>query len=621
MEPAVKQIARGALAVALALASGAAAALGLGQIQVRSKVGEPLLAEIPVVYSDPSELEQLRAQLASPETFRRIGLEPPVGVAADLQFTVALDAQGRPVIRVTTLAPVTEPMLNFLVEVDWGQGRLVREYSALLDAPRTVAAPAQPPIQAPTVGPADTIPPPATQAPAPQAADTTPESVATSPAPTPAPEPLPEPEPQPDTVATAPAPTSAAAPVVEPPPALAAPGELPPVQPGQTLSDIARGLEAGRGYTLDQTMLALLRANPEDFIAGNINLLKAGAVLRVPPAEEIAAVGAAEAAVIVRDQIAQWRQTRQAVPQPAAIAAGEGEAAAAATTVATPRAAAPRVAEARLEIMPPGGGTRPGTRSGVSAGGEGEMLRQELQQTKEDLAARNAEVEELKARVAELEQLQKQQQRLIEMKDAELAAAQQRLAAARQAETAAPAQPAQPTAPAQEAGGLTWLWGGLGLLGAAALAWWLVRRRKPEPAPVRRGYDTATLAAGLPTAAMAREPAGDPAGDLFAADQPEREAMADTAAEEPAVEVAAVPAAADDDPAPIGAAPTWHNGTAGNVEPIAAAIAGSRQQLELARAYLDLGDDDAARAVLREVLDGRDPAARAEAARMLRELG
>lgn len=617
MEPAVKQIARGALAVALALASGAAAALGLGQIQVRSKVGEPLLAEIPVVYSDPSELEQLRAQLASPETFRRIGLEPPAGVAADLQFTVALDAQGRPVIRVTTLAPVTEPMLNFLVEVDWGQGRLVREYSALLDAPRTVAAPAQPPIQAPTVGPADTILPPATQAPAAQVADTRPEPEAMPPAPTPAPEPLPEPEPRPDTVATAPA----AAPVVEPPPTLAAPGELPPVRPGQTLSDIARGLEAGRGYTLDQTMLALLRANPEDFIAGNINLLKAGAVLRVPLAEEIAAVGAAEAAVIVRDQIAQWRQAWQAVPQPAAIAAGEGEATAVATTAATPRAAAPRVAEARLEIMPPGGGTRPGTRSGVSAGGEGEMLRQELQQTKEDLAARNAEVEELKARVAELEQLQKQQQQLIEMKDAELAAAQQRLAAARQAGTAAPAQPAQPAASAQEAGGLTWLWGGLGLLGAAALAWWLVRRRKPEPAPVRRGYDTATLAAGLPTAAMAHEPAAGPAGDLFTAHEPEREAMADTAADEPAVEVAAVPAAADDDPAPIGAAPTWHSGTAGNVEPIAAAVAGCQQQLELARAYLDLGDDDAARAVLREVLDGRDPAARAEAARMLRELG
>ena len=75
-----------ALAIALAVAAGPVAALGLGQIQVKSKVDQPLLAEIPIVSSDPAELEQLQARLASPETFRRIGLEPPSGAAADLQF-------------------------------------------------------------------------------------------------------------------------------------------------------------------------------------------------------------------------------------------------------------------------------------------------------------------------------------------------------------------------------------------------------------------------------------------------------------------------------------------------------------------------------------------------------
>ena len=148
---------RSALAIALALASGQAAALGLGQIEVRSKINEPLLAEIPVIYSDPSELEQLQARLASPETFARVGLEAPRGTVADLQFTVALDARGQTVIRVTSSQPVNTSLLVFLVEVDSGQSRVVREYSALIDAPRNAPIAAGPVIQAPQVAMPNTV--------------------------------------------------------------------------------------------------------------------------------------------------------------------------------------------------------------------------------------------------------------------------------------------------------------------------------------------------------------------------------------------------------------------------------------------------------------------------------
>ena len=115
-----------AIATALLLAAGNAAALGLGQIEVKSRLNQPLLAEIPIISTVPGELEALQAKLASPETFRRIGLPPPSGIAANLQFSLGNDARGRPVIRVTTSAPLTQAVLNFLIEVDWGQGRLVR---------------------------------------------------------------------------------------------------------------------------------------------------------------------------------------------------------------------------------------------------------------------------------------------------------------------------------------------------------------------------------------------------------------------------------------------------------------------------------------------------------------
>src|SRR5690606_1448300 len=69
----------------------------------------------------------------------------------------ALDERGNPVIRVTSVQPIEQPLLTFLVEVDWGQGKLVREYSTLIDAPRTVSAPLQPPIEAPVAAPSNMI--------------------------------------------------------------------------------------------------------------------------------------------------------------------------------------------------------------------------------------------------------------------------------------------------------------------------------------------------------------------------------------------------------------------------------------------------------------------------------
>ncbi|WP_202844619.1 type IV pilus assembly protein FimV [Luteimonas saliphila] len=604
-----------AFGLLLALLAWPVFALGLGQIEVKSRAGEPLLAEIPIISADPSELENLQARLASPDTFRRIGLEPPTGLVSGLRFAVALDAQGRPVIRITSDVPVQQPMLTFLVEVDWGQGRLVREYSALVDTPQTVAAPAQPPIQAPQAAPSNVIARPA------EVATTEPRPAADAASEEPA---AAEPDETQAVAAEAPPPAPVPPPAATPPAAVSGvPGEYGPVQRGRTLGEIAASLSTGSGHSLNQVMLALLRANPEAFIGGNVNLVRQGAVLRVPPSDTWSDTSIAEANAMVREHVSRWREMRRPVVQPEAVAEAGGEGAAPTTGERAPAATtqgAGRVAEARLEIVPPssGGGQDAGTRTGTAAGGEGDMLQQqELVQTRETLAARDAEVQELKTRLAELEQLQQQQQQLIQMKDSELAAAQQRLAQSNAEPAATTTQAESGTPPAQAGAGLPWLWIGMGLVAAALLVAWLVSRRKGQARERKPSYGFASAASKPPVKSETAVPVAVPAPEP----EPEPEPM-----------VAAAPAPGDlgsttwqaAPAAATGTSPTWHaagdEGARGAaVAPLNPAPAG-QERIELARAYIDLGDTDTARSLLQEVADFGDAGARGEAQRLLREL-
>lgn len=687
-----------AIATGLLLAAGNALALGLGQIEVKSRINQPLLAEIPIISTTPGELQALQARLASPETFRRVGLQPPQGIAADLRFSLGNDARGRPVIRVTTVAPVNQAVLNFLIEVDWGQGRLVREYSALVDTPRTASAPLQPaisapvvaapnvvqrpvaapPVSAPTQTPIATAPlPPAPQAaavsvvpaaisPSASAVEPVPASSAITPPPQPAP--VAAPPPARDVVAAAPAPS----------PPVARMSQYGPVKAGETLSKIASGLDQASAYSLDQTMLALLRANPDAFLKDNINLIKQGAVLRVPDSEERSSITADEAQLVVREQMQQWRQARRPVIQPEAAVAGNvsprdadsdksatpkptttkpadtPKPAAAPAKIASP-AKAPTEAQARLAIVPAAApGKAIGTRSGTNAGGEGSMLQQQLQQRDEDLAARKAEINDLKERVAELEKLKQDQAQLLTMKDSELAAAQQRLADARIAASTAAATPPAPTVaqetqasqpaaeqPSQASNFMPWLWGGLAVVGLGLLAW-LFSRRKPTPvAPSpRRSFDSEALAASMrsPGAAAATAPKQD------TVEAGAEDAVSQTATQEDVervIDVTELPTT----PAAHVEAPTWHSAHWVKAEPEldAAAPAASaprfvppvdlpsepapepasaEQRMKLARAFLDIGDAHSAKQLLVELKEGAaDPLLRTEAAKLLRDIG
>ena len=435
---------------------------------------------------------------------------------------------------------------------------------------------------------------------------------------------------------------------------------------GETLSTIAGSLGLD-GFSLDQTMLALLRANPDAFLGDNINRIKRGAVLRVPGSDERSGVNADEAALVVREQMQQWRQARRPVAQPESteaaaaaptdkqpsaagtatrsVEAGETTAAAK-PTAPKPATAAPRRQQARLEIVPPSApGKATGTRSGTNAGGEGSILQQQLRQKDEDIAAKAAEIGELKERVAELEKLKQQQDQLLSMKDSELAAAQQRLADARTAAppppatpatTAQAAQAAQPAEQPQSSSPMPWLWGSLGLVVMALLAWLFVRRTPkttPKSSP-RRGFDSSTLAASMAAPTLDDAPTVEANADVDVDTPPP--AAAEPAPATTVVDLADVPGT----PAPRAEAPNWHSGWVKTTPPPPAPAdapvprfvpqepdlppppqASVEQRMKLARAFLDIGDDHSAKELLRELLDGPDPAARTEAARMLRELG
>ncbi|MDV2451358.1 FimV/HubP family polar landmark protein [Xanthomonas hortorum] len=636
-------------ALLLMVCSGAAMALGLGDIRVLSKPGQPLVAEIPVISNEPGELDNARVALASATTFARVGLERPQGLVSSLQFQFAQDARGRAVIRVTSSQVVDQPAINFLIEVEWGQGRLVREYSALVDAPNTAAAIAGPSIEAPRAGANNTIP---RQSPvsAPAAAGTDQNTAATTP------------------TARRSASTAAAA---------QAGDALPAVRSGQTLSEIAAAVARSSGHSLDQTMLALLRTNPDAFIGGNINRLKQGAVLRTPQEEALAQVGAAEAAVMVREQAAQWRQARSAIPQPAEA----GAAAATPPTSVAPAAPTTAGAGARLEIAPAVAiqTSTAGATSGTNAEGEGEMAaNQQLQQAKEDIATRDAELQDLRTRVADLEKLKQQQQALIAMKNTDLAAAQKRLS--------------ETPAAAEQGGGFPlWLIGGLVLIVAAVVAWLAARRRKPSPLPPlpRRQFDFVPAEAAAETvepqdAELATQPseydlvhetefeqanlrederaydAQQPLSEVLRrepllsepapapvvvtsedwrslrATPPAPAPVAVPEYVEPAPELEPEPEHAISDLPPV--APPAAVATQDSLDfaqspvapiaPVAAPDAQTyreftsvgRDRLELAVAYMDLGDKDTARGLLLEVAATGDEATRAEAAELLEQL-
>ncbi|WP_284333179.1 type IV pilus assembly protein FimV, partial [Dyella flagellata] len=375
--------------LALALGSGQAAAVELGQAHVKSALGQPLLVDIPVTQASQAELQSLSAQLASNDAFAKAGGQRP---SVPLQFNI-VDENGHKVIRVTSSSSVDDPYLDLLVEVNSSTGSSVREFAILLDPPTRMTQAATSSAPARHRAPASSASAPAgtTSAPAPHRA-----------APT-------------RTTATE-----------------AKSGQFGPVEKGATLSHIAAEVVPS-GVNVDQMMLALKSANPNAFYRDNINALKAGVILRVPSRDDALATAAATAEATVHQQNDDWRN---GTSTPVAVAAGG-------TRENTTVAPTANSKADRLALTPPGSeGQAAGGTNGK--GGANAAVRQQLQRSQETLASLQQQSSELKSRLKDLEDLNTKNQRLLALKDNQIADLQKQLADARKEAS----KPAAPVAPA-----------------------------------------------------------------------------------------------------------------------------------------------------------------------------
>ncbi len=392
------------LAIALALGATNALALGLGPVHVKSKLNQPLDAEIPVIQGTAGEAEGLLASLAGAEDFERVGLNRS-RLSVPLDFVVTKNAKGEVIIKVTSQEPVRDAFLDLLVEANWPKGRLLREYAILLD----------PPVSAPAI----TRSAPVASAPASPGTVTLVRR--------------PRPEQAPPAAAPKPARAAASAPAAAPEsPASeskAVAGQH-KVEAGDTLSAIASAEAASAGVSRNQMMMALYKHNQGAFYRENINTLKRGAILRIPSAAEAKDIGTAqEAAALVQAQVEDWRGGRAS---PTLVADAGTVAPAAPEKKAKAVASNAKAPSERLELVPPKAGKDSlamADRPGSGGGGSTAMteLRSELARAKESLSSRDQETGELRSRVRELEDIQGKNDRLLSLKDSEIAELQRKL--------------------------------------------------------------------------------------------------------------------------------------------------------------------------------------------------
>ena len=444
--------------VAGMMLSTAIFAVGMGGINVTSGLGQLLKADIELVAVSKAEKVSLVARLASPEVYKGAGLDYPYG--NKFKFQIESRENGEPYLKVSSAQPINDPFVVMLVELTWSSGKLLREYTFLLDPPGYVAElPAQAAVQ-PVA--------PAVQSAAAPAAAMPVEPVAP-------PEVLGSVEQGGPPAASAPAsisehaeqaPVAAAEPVPE---SIAAGGITVPneewlaVQRGDTLTKLSAQYKPA-DVSLERMLVALYRANASEFDGKNMNRIRAGKILRLPNQEEVDGVRQDDAVKVIRAQAADWNAYRQKLAGAAAMSAQQQ----AAEQVATGKLAssvadkAPVAKESAKEVLKLSKGEAPGDQAATGAGGKSMTAQDKKNAAQEDAIATAQAAKEEQTRTAMLEKNLQDMQRLAQLKSAAAALAQQ------------PPVPAAPPAAAS------------GVAAASEVVPAPVAKPKPKPAPVKQ---------------------------------------------------------------------------------------------------------------------------------------
>ncbi|WP_373378131.1 FimV/HubP family polar landmark protein [Cupriavidus nantongensis] len=477
-------------ALGLLLAQPAAYAAGFGQLRVQSNLGQPLQAEIDISGVTAEEAAGLSVRLAPPGAYAAAGLTylPSVG---NLRLELERRANGSYVARVRSSQPISEPFVDILVDMSWASGKVSRAYTFLLD-PAGARASNQTFSPAPVVQAAT---PDAPAAPAPAAAPAAPAQQAAPGA---------EAEPARPAAPARPARQSARRAAAPAAGTEMAPGGGYTVQRGDTLYGIAgEAVQGQESVSLDQMLVALYRNNPNAFIGGNMNRLRSGAVLQVPTQQQAQAVTprAARREVVARTQGFDAYRSRLASAAAAkSVEPDSGRQQSGNVTARVQEQAAP--ADGPRDELKLSKAAR-GAQADAAAKAEAEV-------------ARERQLKEAEARLAQLQKNVGDMQKLLELKNAEIAklsqanqaalADKEKADAAARAAAAAPAVvPAEP--PKADAVAAT-----------AAAAATAVAAANAASAPAAPAGSASAAAAVAPAAAsaVAAAPASQPAADVAA---------------------------------------------------------------------------------------------------------
>lgn len=372
---------------------GISFALGLGEIDVSSFLNQPLKAEIEVISARPGEIDDLLVSLASRDSFARAGLSRPNNLS-DLRFAVKKNESGdQATILVTTKNAIKEPFLNFLVEADWSKGRVLREFTVLLDPPFFADSAATPSSSTSQ----QTITEPVTETSVSDNSLSSGSIIATT-----------------SEETSEPIVSSGSSEVNSADVTTSVTNDIPldsvVVGKGDALWSIASQYKDSE-HSMGQVMLAMQRANPDAFSNNNINNLKIGAVLRAPTVDELDQLNKQEAYAQVLEQNGLWDDyVARVTGTSVSTASGDG---------GSDGTDGEQDLSSDLSLLAPGDGDSEST-------GEGDAndLKNQLALAEEQLDASRLENQEMQSRIADLEaRLSKfdELQKMVEIEDDSLA--------------------------------------------------------------------------------------------------------------------------------------------------------------------------------------------------------